>query len=67
MTPTPKDPDAVALGRALGRLGGLQRSPAKRAAAQANGAKGGRPRRLARCPACAAKGRTCYHAPPPAA
>ena len=42
-----KDPAAVA----LGRKGGLATSPAKSAAARANGAKGGRPpgRPCARC------------------
>lgn len=40
-----KNPHAVALGRKGGRVGGLSTSPAKQAAARANGAKGGRPRK----------------------
>ena len=34
-----------ALAAAMGRVGGARRSPAKRAAARANGTKGGRPRK----------------------
>lgn len=35
--------------RALGRLGGASKSPAKIAAARANGRKGGRPRKQPAC------------------
>ena len=39
-------PEVSAAAAALGRLGGLSRSPAKVAAVRENGKKGGRPRKL---------------------
>jgi len=36
---------AATLGKKGGKIGGLSRSPAKTAAAQANGRKGGRPKK----------------------
>lgn len=41
----PKNRHAVILGRKGGKVGGLSTSAAKQAAARANGAKGGRPRK----------------------
>ena len=40
-----KNRHAAALGKKGGKVGGLSRSPAKTAAAQANGRKGGRPKK----------------------
>ena len=42
---TRKNPAAVALGKLGGRKGGKSKSEAKAAAARANGAKGGRPKK----------------------
>ena len=40
-----KNRHAAALGKKGGKVGGLAKSPAKTAAARANGAKGGRPKK----------------------
>jgi general stress protein YciG len=40
-----KNRHAAALGKKGGKIGGLSRSPAKTAAARANGRKGGRPKK----------------------
>jgi hypothetical protein len=44
-SPMSKNRHAAALGKKGGKVGGLSRSPAKTAAAQANGRKGGRPKK----------------------
>jgi len=41
-----KNPHAVALGRAGGRVGGVSTSEAKKAAARRNGRNGGRPKKV---------------------
>ena len=45
-----KNRHAAALGKKGGKVGGLAKSPAKTAAAKANGAKGGRPRKPVQAP-----------------
>jgi hypothetical protein len=52
------DPRSVAAAL-LGRLGGLSRSPAKRASSAVNGSR--TPRLFPRCENCENRRRTCYH------